>query len=84
MDGAGGRGGNYGSKSAIVEAVKACWPEWSPGKVMNSASQLLRFRDEVTVDDRVLTYDSGKRVYHIGAIAGAYRYDARRCMAGNC
>jgi restriction system protein len=67
----------YTQKSAIVDAVKASWPDWSPGKVMNSASQLLRFKDEITAGDRVLTYDSGKRVYHVGSIAGAYRHDAK-------
>lgn len=66
---------NFGAKPAIVEAVKGRWPEWSSGKVMNSASQLIRFRDEIAVEDRVLTYDSGKRVYHIGVISGDYRHD---------
>jgi restriction system protein len=58
-----------------MSAIRASWPDWSNGAVMNSASQLVRFRDELAVGDRVLTYDSSKRIYQIGRIVGAYRHD---------
>lgn len=66
----------FPAKSALIEAVENSWPDWSPGRVMNSASQLIRFRDELAVGDRVITYDASTRVYHIGTITGGYRHDA--------
>jgi restriction system protein len=64
--------GKYTDKAAIIAAVENAWPDWPEGRVMNSASQLLRFRDELAVGHRVLTYDSSQRVYHVGTIKGNY------------
>lgn len=64
----------FKDKSTVIKAIKDNWPDWSDGRVMNSASQLIRFRDELALGDRVLTYDSSKRVYHVGTIKGPYRY----------
>lgn len=64
----------FPDKPALMAATKACWPGWPDGRVMNSASQLIRFRDELAIGDRVLTYDSSSRVYHVGTIRGAYRH----------
>lgn len=64
----------FEDKAAIIAAIQRYWPSWSEGKVMNSASQLIRFRDEVATGDRVLTYDSSKRIYHVGTVNGPYRY----------
>lgn len=64
----------FTSKAKIIAAVAAAWPDWPQGKVMGSASQLLRFRDELAIGDRVLTYDSGRRIYHLGSIASIYQH----------
>lgn len=65
----------FEDKPPLIRAIEERWPDWSPGRVMNSASQLMRFRDEIAVGDRVITYDSSKRIYHVGRIAGVYRHD---------
>jgi restriction system protein len=64
----------YKDKTALIAAYKRVWPGAPEGRAMNSASQLLRFRDELAIDDRVLTYDSSSRIYHLGTIIGGYRY----------
>lgn len=38
-----------------------------------AASQCLRFRDEIAVGDHVITYDPGRRVYHLGTIKSDYK-----------
>jgi restriction system protein len=62
----------YKEKPALVAAVRKQWPAWRDGTVKSSASQLIRFRDELAVGDRVITYDSSTRTYHLGTIAGEY------------
>jgi restriction system protein len=64
----------YKDKAAILEAIKKNWPDWATGKRLSSASQLIRFREELSVGDRVITYDSSRRIYHIGTIAGPYKH----------
>lgn len=73
----------YPDKQAILKAVREAWPDWPAGKVQVSASQLERFRSEPQVGDRVITYDSSRRIYHVGQIqvsaecASALREPAR-------
>lgn len=64
----------YGDKAAILEAVKTAWPEWAEGKCQSSASQLIRFRDQIKVGDRVISYDSSRRTYLVGTISGPYKH----------
>lgn len=64
----------FEDKKSIIHAMEQQWPDWKPGRVMSSASQLIRFRDELSVGDRVLTYDASRRVYHIGRLSGDYQY----------
>ncbi|MES9973587.1 MAG: restriction endonuclease [Candidatus Thiodiazotropha sp.] len=65
----------YKNKSEILSAVKKQWPDWSDGRRMSSASQLERFRSMLEKDDRIITYDSGNRIYHVGTITGDYQYN---------
>lgn len=65
---------NYPDKAALLEVVRETWPDDKPGMHMNSASQLHRFKVELAVGDRVITYDSSRRIYHVGTIVGKYRY----------
>jgi restriction system protein len=67
---------NFKEKKEVISAVREEWPEWPAGRVMNSASQLVRFRDELKIDDRVITYDSSQRIYHVGTIRGGYMHNA--------
>lgn len=64
----------YPDKAALLEAVRKTWPDDKPGAHMNAASQLHRFKVELAKGDRVITYDSSQRIYHVGTILGDYRY----------
>ncbi|NEZ02804.1 restriction endonuclease [Wenzhouxiangella sp. XN201] len=66
--------GQFSDKQALIEALKKERPDFKPGRVQTAASQWIRFRDEVQQGDRVVTYDSSRRVYHVGTIASAYRH----------
>ncbi|SFC92018.1 restriction system protein [Thiohalospira halophila DSM 15071] len=68
--------GAFPDKAALVERYRRAYPDWSEGRLNTAASQLIRFRDEMGPGDRVLTYDSSRRIYHIGTISGEYRHDA--------
>lgn len=68
----------YKDKKVIISALKKSWPEWKSGKIQSSASQLIRFRDEFSIGDRVITYDSSRRVYLVGTIQGDYKYEPEK------
>lgn len=63
------------TREEIATQVARQWPDWHPQKVSMSAGQLYRFRTEMVVGDRIVTYDPGRRVYLIGTISGDYRFD---------
>jgi len=65
----------YKDKDAILQACKKQWPDQRDGQTMSSASQLFRFREKLSKGDRVITYDSSRRIYHVGTIAGEYTYN---------
>ena len=65
----------YKNKDAILQACKNQWPDQRDGQVMSSASQLFRFREKLSKGDRVITYDSSRRIYHVGTISGEYSYN---------
>jgi len=62
-------------RETISARVAACWPDWHPQKISMSVGQLYRFREELAIGDRVVTYDRARRVYLVGTIKGQYRYD---------
>lgn len=64
----------YPDKEAILSAIRTEWPDWPVGRQQSAASQLERFRKAPEVGDRVITYDSGRRIYHVGHIAGPYEH----------
>jgi restriction system protein len=59
----------FASKAALLAAVKVAFPEFGEGTVASSASQLWRFKSELRTGDKVITFDRGKRIYHLGEIA---------------
>jgi len=61
-------------KQAILDVHQKVRPDVRPGKRQAAASQLIRFRDEVQRGDRVITYDSGRRIYHVGEITSDYQH----------
>ncbi|MHB1795255.1 MAG: restriction endonuclease [Acidobacteriaceae bacterium] len=65
---------NVRSREQISQLVEQSWPE--NNKFQNSASvgQVYRFRDEIVPDETVVTYDSNRRIYHLGTVTGDYVY----------
>jgi len=63
----------FRDKQALLEALEKQRPEHKPGKRQAAASQLIRFRDGIERGDKVITYDSSRRVYHVGEISSNYQ-----------
>jgi restriction system protein len=51
-------------------AVRKSHPEDHPQAVINAGRQLYKFFQEMKVGDVVATYDSPRRMYHVGVITG--------------
>lgn len=65
----------FANKASLIKAIQQIWPDWKEGKYQSSASQLIRFRDQVKEGHRVITYNSERRVYLIGTISGPYEHN---------
>jgi restriction system protein len=66
---------NLKTREQIIQQVRTTWPEYKPMKAVVSGSQLDKIANVMQIDDRVITYDPSKRIYHIGRIAGEYEFD---------
>lgn len=62
------------SREQLSQLVEQFWPE--NNKFQNSASvgQVYRFREEIVPGATVVTYDSNRRIYHLGTVTGDYVY----------
>lgn len=62
------------SREQFNQMVERAWPE--NNKFQNSAStgQVYRFREEIVTGATVVTYDSNRRIYHLGSVNGDYAY----------
>lgn len=69
-------------RPAFRDAVERQWPEWKPGLIQNSASQLYRFVHEMEVGDPILYPCKATREIYYGKITGAYRHVAGFGPAG--
>lgn len=65
---------NIHSREQFGQLVKQAWPE--NNKFQNSASvgQVYRFREEIMPGATVVTYDSNRRLYHLGSVIADYVY----------
>lgn len=63
------------SRESIAKLVAAQWPDTHVQWQRMSTSQLFRFRSEIAVGDRVVTYDPARRTYLVGTVSGSYRFD---------
>ena len=63
------------SRDAIKASVTGAWPDWLDGRVITSAGQLHRFRNEIQIGDGIVTYDTASRIYLVGEIVGDYKFD---------
>lgn len=62
------------SREQISEMVSQYWPDNNKFQHSISVGQVYRFREELTPGKAVITYDSGRRIYHLGVVAGDYAY----------
>ena len=51
------------------------WPNYKKGKISIIAGQIFRFLNKISVGDRVLTYDPGRRIYPLGTIQSEPEFD---------
>jgi restriction system protein len=65
---------NIQSREQIAQLVEKCWPEFNKFQRSTSVGQVYRFRTELTPGQTVATYDSGRRIYHLGTVTGDYVY----------
>lgn len=65
---------NVHSREQYSQLVEQAWPE--NNKFQNSASvgQAYRFREEIIQGAPIVTYDSNRRIYHLGVVTGDYVY----------
>ncbi|WP_423822059.1 restriction endonuclease [Salinisphaera sp. SPP-AMP-43] len=64
----------FDTKADIESAIRAQHPNWPEGRYRSSSSQLDRFRRGMSRGDRVVTYDSSRRIYHVGRINSEYQF----------
>jgi len=62
-------------RESFARAVAKAYPEMKKMQAAISSGQVYRFVREMTVGDRVLTYDPSARVYLVGTIASEHFYD---------
>ncbi|MFW5698787.1 MAG: restriction endonuclease [Planctomycetota bacterium] len=61
-------------RDGFMTRVQAAYPGKHRSAVANDATVLHRFVQEMQEGDAVVTYDSERRLYHLGTIAGPYRH----------
>ena len=60
------------NRDMIKEQLRKKYPDYKPGKINQTASQLYKFAHEVKQGDKVVTYDPSQRIYHIGNVEHEY------------
>lgn len=68
----------FASQKAVGERVAEIYPDWKPGAQRMWASQIYRFAKDIRISDRVLTYDTQQRIYHVGTITGDYAFQLEK------
>src|SRR4051812_2945067 len=58
----------------LVEIVRQTYPHYHPSAASNAAAMLHKIASVIHDGDRVVTYDSERRIYHLGRVAGPYKY----------
>lgn len=65
----------FSDRDAIQAQIAKEMPDNTPTQNLVSASQIIRFRRELAVNDRVISYDPDERRYLVGTIASEPRYE---------
>jgi len=65
---------NVHTREHFALLVEKAWPE--NNKYQNGASvgQVYRFREDIIRGQHVTTYDSSRRIYHVGTVTGDYEF----------
>lgn len=66
------------SRQDLSDRVSSTWPNYKKGKVAIVAGQIFRFLNEIATGDGVMTYDPGRRIYHLGTILSEPAFDDSR------
>jgi restriction system protein len=59
----------------FYDAVKECGPHLRQRQVVSIGRQLYKFFREIEVGDPVMTYEFGRRIYHVGIVTGDAQTD---------
>lgn len=65
---------NVHGRDQIRKLVELSWPEMNKFQKSASVGQVYRFCEEIVPGQHVVTYDSNRRIYHLGTVTGAYVY----------
>ena len=63
------------SREVISSRLVETSPTMSKGKLGITAGQIFRFINEIQIGDKVVTYDLGRRIYHVGEITSLAKFD---------
>lgn len=63
------------SRDLVVERYRETYPDDTRFQVGQNAGQVHRFRNEIAMGDRVISYDRIAREYLVGSVIGDYAYD---------
>lgn len=63
------------SREQLAEAIDGTYADDKVATRRMFISVVFRFLQEISEGDRVVTYDSSRRVYHVGTVRSGYEYD---------
>ncbi len=61
-------------REKIVRQATERWPNASKYRIANAVGQVFRFLNEMQKGDVVVSYDPGRRIYHVGTVEGDPEY----------
>lgn len=62
------------NRAQMAKLVEQGWPENNKFQNASSVGQVYRFREDIVPGTTVVTYDSNRRIYHLGIVTGDYVY----------
>jgi restriction system protein len=63
---------NIQSRTQVSAELANCYPEYTKFQLSMNTGQVHRFLCELVKGETVLTYEPGRRIYHVGTIVGDY------------
>ena len=61
-------------REQLIQQAAEQWPNASKYKIANNVGQVFRFLNEMKKGDVVVSYDPGRRIYHVGTVEGDPEY----------